>query len=106
MHSLTSALQVGASEGLGAVQPYAPQWQPVFEVVDGVTLLPFLHSLLTPPSGGRDVAALFFPQIIHAIARLWLHKEAGPAAADEALLILADLCAQVHPQVRFLPPGK
>ena len=93
--------QVGASEGLEGVRSVASEWAAIFEVVPGAWLLPFLHSLLAPPSGGQDAAALFAPRIIQAVARLWFgDEEGGRKVADESLLLLAELCEQVKPLVR------
>lgn len=98
--SFWACFQIGASQGLEGLRPFAPEWAPVFEAVQGEWLLTFIRSLLRPPSGGQDIAALFAPRIIEAIARLWLSPEVtGKKAADEALLLLAELCEQVKPLV-------
>lgn len=93
-------LQVGASKGVASLQPMVAKWAAIFRVLPGELLLPFLQSLLTPPSGGKEVALIFMSQMIHAVSRLWLHREAGQEAADSALLLLAELCTQVIPQVK------
>lgn len=93
------ALQVGASKGLTAIHPFVSKWEPVFKSVPGPALLPFLQSLLNPPSGSKEVASLFAAQIIHVVFRLWLKKEAGQEAADQSLLLLADLSTQTLPKV-------
>ena len=93
-------LQVGASKGLDAVRPYAPKWAAVFQMMPAHILMPFLHALLAPPCGGRDVAEVFAEQIVQSVARLWLGKEASKEAADELLLLLAELCGLLRPLVR------
>lgn len=91
--------QVGASQGPSGLRPYAPQWAPVFESLPSPLLVPFLRALLREPSGGAATAAIFAPQLLQTLARLMLDPEGGSGVGDAALLLLAELCELVKPQV-------
>ena len=95
------SLQVGASKGISGVRPHAPKWAAVFQIMPAHILMPFLHALLAPPCGGREVAEIFAKQIVQAVTRLWLGREAGKEVADESLLLLAELCGLLKPLVRY-----
>jgi hypothetical protein len=98
-----SCVQVGASRGPAGLRPYAPQWAPAFETLPGQLLVPFLRALLREPSGGSAVAAIFAPQMLQALARLMLDADGDTELGDAALLLLAELCELVKPQVRLSP---
>lgn len=88
--------EVGASQGLSALQGRAAAWSSLFSVPPVLEVLPAIRGLIRPPLGGPEVAQLFGPQLMASVGRAIL---SGDALQQElGMPLLVELCMALEPE--------
>lgn len=88
--------EVGASQGLRALQGRAAAWSSLFSVPPVLEVLPAICGLIRPPFGGPEVAQLFGPQLMASVGRAIL---SGDALQQElGMPLLVELCMALKPE--------
>lgn len=88
--------EVGASQGLRALQGRAAAWSSLFSVPPVLEVLPAIRGLIRPPFGGPEVAQLFGAQLMASVGRAIL---SGDALQQElGMPLLVELCMALKPE--------
>ena len=95
--------EIGASNGLSALQKDAQAWSPIFFLSPLKEVLPCICSLIRPPHGGPAVADIFGPQLMAAVGRAVL---SGDALLEElGMPLLVELCMALRPEGSAAQPS-